>query len=125
MGRLTVKGVAEQLRKYYGIQSNVARAYGVTPSAVSQYISKHPELQAVVAECEDTILDIGESALYASVIEKDPWAVKFLLSTKGKRRGYVERTEHEVSGRGGKPIEVRAIDYRQAIGPLAPEGGDE
>jgi transposase len=34
----------------------------------------------------------------------------------------VQSVEH--SGKGGKPIEVRAIDYRQAIAPLAPDEDD-
>lgn len=107
MGRLTVKGVAEQLRKYHGVQSSVAKAFGVTRSAVTQYMNAHPELKAIQEEGEEIILDLGETALHSSVIKREPWAVKYLLSTKGKKRGYVERSE--ITGKDGEAFSIEII----------------
>lgn len=122
MGRLTVAGVEQELRATYGNQSEVARRFGVSRVAVHNYISRHPRLQQALTEANEAILDNGESALFAAVLRGEPWAVKWLLATKGKARGYVER--QEVSGPEGKPIEIRAVDYRVAITPLKPEDAD-
>jgi len=40
-------------------------------------------------------LDLAEFALTLAVIDREPWAVKFMLSTQGKNRGYVEKQQIE------------------------------
>ena len=104
MGRLTVAKVEQELRATYGNQSAVARKFGVSRQAVADYISRYPRLQVALAEANDTILDNGESALYKAVLQGEPWAVKWLLATKGKARGYVER--QEVTGKDGEPFTI-------------------
>ena len=118
MARLTVKGVAEQLRKHHGVQAGVAKAFGVTRGAVTRYIDAHPELKDVQQEAEQGLLDLGETALYASVIKREPWAVKFLLATKGKGRGYVERSE--VTGKDGGEVVIKVIYDDVDIDTAAP-----
>ena len=113
-GRLTVKGVADKLREFQGNQAAVARAFGVDRSRITQYMGQHPELRAVKQEAEEAILDHGESALYRAVLGGERWAVKWLLATKGKGRGYVERSE--VTGPGGGPILVREVVVRLSGG---------
>lgn len=103
-GRLTVKGVADKLREYHGNQAAVARAFGVDRSRITQYMEQHPELRAVKQEAEEAILDHAESALYRAVLSGEPWAVKWLLATKGKGRGYVER--QEVTGKDGEAFSI-------------------
>lgn len=107
MARLTVKGVAEQLRKHHGVKAGVAKAFGVTRSAVTQYMDAHPELKVIQGEGMEEALDLGEAALIASVVKREPWAVKYLLSTQGKGRGYVER--QEVTGKDGGDITVKVL----------------
>ena len=104
-GRLTVKGVADKLREFQGNQAAVARAFGVDRSRITQYMAAHPELAAVKQEAEEAILDHAESALYRAVLQGELSAVKWLLATKGKGRGYVER--QEVTGSDGGPVQVR------------------
>ena len=103
-GRLTVKGVADKLREYHGNQAAVARAFGVDRSRITQYMEQHPELRAVKQEAEEAILDHAESALYRAVLQGELAAVKWLLATKGKGRGYVERSE--LTGKDGEPFSI-------------------
>jgi hypothetical protein len=63
-------------------------------------------------------VDTAELKLRQAVINGEAWAVLFALRTKGKERGYVER--QEVTGKDGGGIEIKAVDYRQAIAPLKP-----
>lgn len=87
-----------------GIVSAIAQRIGCEWHTARRYIDKHPSVrQAYDAEFE-TILDLTEGALYKRATkDQEPWAVKYLLSTKGKKRGYTERVEH--TGAEGGAIE--------------------
>lgn len=50
-----------------------------------------------VENVNESFIDLAESQLRAAVSRGDMNAVFFLLKTKGKNRGYVERTEQSVS----------------------------
>ena len=53
-------------------------------------------------------LDFAESKLYELVDDKHPTAIIFLLKTKGKDRGYVERQEFDIEG--GLNLNVEFVD---------------
>lgn len=89
--------MARALRESKGFVEVAARALGVTGGTVRRAIAKWPRLAAVVAEEREARLDVAELALYAAVQRGQSWAVKFLLKTQGKTRGYVERQEIEHS----------------------------
>ena len=87
-----------------GIVTKIAEKVGCVWNTARKYIDTHPTVQqAYDDECE-RILDMAESALFKSISERDAWAVKYMLSTKGKARGYIERTEH--TGKDGGPIYI-------------------
>ena len=46
------------------------------------------ELTARFYDEQETMLDVAESGLMEAVLAKEPWAIKFALTTKGKKRGY-------------------------------------
>lgn len=48
-------------------------------------------------EIEEALVDFAESVLISKINDKDLTATIFYLKTKGKDRGYVERTENNVS----------------------------
>ena len=50
-----------------------------------------------VESIEESFIDLAESQLRMAVSRGDMNAVFFLLKTKGKSRGYVEKTEHDVN----------------------------
>jgi hypothetical protein len=92
--RLTAGALSEALPACRGNLAAVARAFGVTRTAVYLYVKRHPSLLAVVQEAREAMRDVGESSLYDAVGRGEPWAVKFYLSTQARDRGYGSRTEH-------------------------------
>lgn len=64
------------------------------------------EIEAI--EPEEILVDFAENALIQRVSKGDTTAIIFLLKTKGKKRGYVERKEFEHSG------QVDYSDVREA-----------
>jgi hypothetical protein len=104
MAKLTARLVEEKLREFSGNAAAVGRAFGVTRSAVTHYIERHPSLRAVVKEARETMLDNVESALHEAALRGESWAVCFYLKTQGRHRGYVEKTVIEG---GENPLVIR------------------
>jgi predicted transcriptional regulator len=102
MKHLSSERVAEKLRELHGNLAAVGRCFGVTRSAVYNYIRRRPSLQAICEEARETLKDNAESVLYRSVLAGESWAVCFFLRTQARDRGYVER--QEMTGEAGGPI---------------------
>lgn len=110
MAKLTVELVAEKLREFDGNFAAVARAFGVTRTAVHDYIRRKPTLQEVAKETRETMKDTGESSLYSAVKRGEAWAVCFYLKTQGKDRGYIERQEIENRGEVRQRVVEEEVD---------------
>ena len=108
--KLTVDGVATQLRKWDGNLAAVGRAFGVTRSAVGNFITDHPELKPVRDEARESVKDDVESVLWREAKSGEAWAVCFFLKTQAKDRGYVERTEFETSNKTELEVVERIVD---------------
>lgn len=116
----TFEQVAEALRRSGGLKTRACeilrKAYGEAHDAplarkyycetINRYIRHYPELNQVIAEIEEKTLDLAEGKLVKAMRNerrKDHMrAVTFFLTMKGKRRGYVTRSE--ITGADGAPI---------------------
>lgn len=58
---------------------------------------ENQEFKDAVEAVNESYIDLAETQLRMAVSRGDMQAVFFILKTKGKSRGYVERTEQEVS----------------------------
>jgi hypothetical protein len=94
--------VLEAIHDSGAIITTVARRLGCEWITAKKYIELWEETKRAMADEEETILDLCESALYNSVKGGDTQSAKWVLSTKGKRRGFTER--HEVTGADGKDL---------------------
>lgn len=97
--RVPEKEIAALLAKHFGNISHVARVLGVDRSNLHLRINKSEKLKRVTTDARETMVDDGESALHASILKQEGWAVCFVLKTLGKSRGYVEKQEVEHSGK--------------------------
>lgn len=95
MRKLNKKKIENAISGSHGVQSIIAKKCGVSRSALTQFLQKQKtnELKNKIEEEKEIVLDIGELELMKLVNEGQFQAIKYLLSTKGKHRGYVERTE--------------------------------
>ena len=106
--RLTKKIVKEALINKKGAVYLAASDLGCSHTAIYAYINKYPELQELKDQFDEEVTDIAELNLRKAVINADPWALKYQLSTKGKNRGYVER--QEITGADNAPLVIKWID---------------
>lgn len=100
MGKITKKGMEKAIKGTGGILSAVAKNLNVTRHTVYKFLDKHPEFQEKLDQEREAIVDLAEGSLFSQVKNREAWATKYLLSTKGKSRGYVEKQELEHSGDG-------------------------
>ena len=99
---------AEQaLLACYGNVSAAARALNVGHSTLWHRIKRSERLQEARIMAEEQALDVAEESLLAAVRRGEAWAVCFLLKTRGKRRGYVER--QEVATPASNPFAVSIV----------------
>ena len=63
------------------------------------HVVQDPVFREAVDENNERVLDNVEQALYANIVAKNITAIIFHLKCKGKKRGYIERSEIEHSGK--------------------------
>lgn len=73
-------------------------ALGIDRSTFYEWRKKSPELDEMLKGEEESMIDFAETRLMEKINDGDLTAIIFFLKTKGKRRGYVERMENEISG---------------------------
>ena len=92
-----------------------AKKIGCDPKTIYNRADKNPKVQAVIDEMRGELVDLAEAALKRAVGAGEGWAVCFTLKTQGKQRGYVERNEVEVTGKGGGPIATQQVFDHGAV----------
>jgi hypothetical protein len=102
--QFTTTQMADALRKARGIKAAAARSLGCTRETVVRYCKRYPSVAAVCDEQREVLVDIAEGKLTQEVDQGTEWAVKMVLTTLGKDRGYV--TRHENTGKDGGAIEL-------------------
>lgn len=104
--------VIEALRQARGIKAVAAKLLNCHRQTIENYIKRHPTVARAYQEQRETLVDIAEGKLIKKV-DADEWpAIKFVLVTLGKTRGYVER--QEVTGAGGGPVVVGSVQLTGA-----------
>jgi hypothetical protein len=101
----TDEQIAKAIKGSGGIMSSIAKRLKCNWNTARKYVNSKPEFEEMLQEEEEAVLDMGEAALYAQVKNQEAWAVKYLLATKGKKRGYVERQEVDHTT-GGHPFNL-------------------
>ena len=72
-------------------------ALGISRKTFYEWKEKKKKLDEGLKEVDESILDWAESKLVEHINNNDLQALIFFLRTKGKKRGYVEKTETDVN----------------------------
>jgi len=110
MAKPKVAELLEQIERTRGNVSAIARAYGVSRTAVYHWINASPTLMSALDDGRERMVDDAESVLYKQVVQdQNMQAVMYVLnnSPQAKRRGWGPRQEH--TGADGGPVEVHQI----------------
>ena len=97
----------DALEKSLGVVTSACKTVGVGRTTHYLWLQEDKEYKAAVDELSDVAIDFAESQLHKQIKEGNSTATIFFLKTKGKKRGYVERQEVDVSS--GKLFQIEVL----------------
>jgi hypothetical protein len=101
------KAMLDALEKSLGVVTSACKTVGVGRTTHYLWVQEDKEYKAAVDELSDVAIDFAESQLHKQIKEGNSTATIFFLKTKGKKRGYVERQELDVSS--GKLFQIEVL----------------
>lgn len=87
------KAMIDALIESLGIVTLACKKVGIARNTHYDWYKEDEDYKKSVDDISDVALDFAESMLHKQIQDKDTTATIFFLKTKGKKRGYVERTE--------------------------------
>jgi hypothetical protein len=97
------KAILEALEKSLGIVTTACKTADIGRTQYYQWLKDDPKFAEAVKEVENMALDFAESQLHQQMSNGSTAATIFYLKTKGKKRGYIEKSELDITS-DDKPI---------------------
>lgn len=91
------KALIEALEKSLGIVTVASKSVGVSRQTFYDYYNSDADFKKQVDELDNLALDFAESQLHKRIKDGSDAATIFYLKCKGKKRGYIERTETDIN----------------------------
>lgn len=91
----------ESLRNNLGNITLSCEEVGIDRTTYYRLLEKNAEFKKEVDEIQNICLDVVENALFRNVKAGDTTAIIFYLKTKGRKRGYTEKQELDLSNTDG------------------------
>jgi len=93
--KLTKKKIMAAMENTGGVLLTISKRLDVSYPWLYEYVHRpaNQDIMDALAREKEKIIDLAETKLFKQINQEKDWAIKFLLSTKGKDRGYVERQE--------------------------------
>lgn len=108
--RITNKQMVDALKQSKGNMVLAAKVLGCSRQLIYNRSKTSKLIQETIKEMREVAVDNAESALQRAVLEGNFKAIAFTLRTIGRDRGYVERTEQEISGPRQTPVKIQLVD---------------
>lgn len=87
------KAMLKALETTLGVVTNACRSVGIDRTTHYLWLKEDKDYRQAVEEIGEVALDFAESKLHKSIEAGSDTATIFYLKTKGKKRGYIERSE--------------------------------
>jgi hypothetical protein len=110
MRSIKKKCVLDALEKSLGVVSTACKSAGISRRTYYNWMANDTAFKYAVEDINEYALDFAESKLYELIEDSNVAATIFYLKTKGKARGYIERSEVAVDG----SIESKVIEWKPA-----------
>ena len=98
-GHIKKEAFLKALEKSLGIVTKACKEVDIHRNTYYLWLKEDEDFKRSVEDIENVALDFAESALHEQIKEGIPSSTMFYLKTKGKKRGYIEKTETQHSGR--------------------------
>ena len=113
MGRkriLKKKELLENIKGSYGIISTIAARLHCDWHTVDETIKLYPECMQALADENETVLDFTESKAIERIKDGDGAMIRFILATKGRKRGYGEEAPQELDDAEDNELTIEIVD---------------
>ena len=100
------------LENSLGVVTVACKQANIPRSTFYKWLKDDKEFNEQVKQIENVALDFAESQLHKQIADNSTAATIFFLKTKGKGRGYTEKSEVDITS-GGKSItdiKIEVID---------------
>ena len=91
------KAMIAALEQSLGIVTTACKSVGIERNTHYNWIKEDEYYKAAVDSIQDITLDFAESQLHKQIKDGEVTSTIFYLKTKGKKRGYIERIENDLS----------------------------
>jgi len=105
------KLLLKALEKSMGIVTNACKIVKLDRTTFYRYYNEDEEFAKDVDNMQDYVLDFAESKLLENIKDKKETSIIFYLKTKGKKRGYIEKTETDITTGGSKITNTPIINF--------------
>jgi hypothetical protein len=102
----SAKEYADAIRNAKGFISVAARHLGVSRTQMYRAIDKYPSVKEAVEDARENMTDLAEGKLVEQINAGNITAIIFYLKTQAKERGYIEKQQHEHTGKDGGVIRL-------------------
>ena len=126
MGRkhkLKEKELLENIKGSYGIISTIAARLHVDWHTVDDTIKMYPSCMQALADENESVLDFTEGKAIERIKDGDSVMIRFMLATKGKKRGYTYEDKLEAD-ETAEDNNVNVICDGEDVEPVDPVTAD-
>ena len=129
MGRkhkLKEKELLENIKGSYGIISTIAARLHVDWHTVDDTIKMYPSCMQALADENESVLDFTEGKAIERIKDGDSVMIRFMLATKGKKRGYTyeDKLETDESAEDSNINVVCDTPDAEPVDPATAEGDE-
>ena len=108
------EAMLQALENSLGVVTVACKQSATPRSTYYKWLKEDEDFAKSVKEIENIALDFAESQLHSQMKDGNTSATIFYLKTKGKKRGYIERSELDLSS-GDEPIKInvniKGVEY--------------
>lgn len=108
------EAMLQALENSLGVVTVACKQTDTPRSTYYKWLKEDEEFAQAVKEIDNIALDFAESQLHSQIKDGSTSATIFYLKTKGKKRGYVEKSEIDLTS-GDNPfkvnVNIKGVDY--------------
>jgi len=93
--KISKKQLLAEIRTFDANLSEIAKKHAMSYAGVIKRVKSDPDLTAAMHESREALLDVAQAQLGIAVRDGAAWAVKFVLETWGKDRGFTKQIRLE------------------------------
>jgi len=108
------ESLLKALEQSLGVVTVACKKADIPRSTYYKWLKEDEVFAREVLDIENVALDFAESQLHKQIADNSTAATIFYLKTKGKKRGYIERSELDLTS-GDEPIKInvniKGVEY--------------